>query len=158
MALISATQAQRPGPPGLRLQPQRDGRVRGSAWSGFFGIATADGASDVAEKRGYREIALGLIQRQRFGISTSGLQDDRTKTAATNLFFQVSQDLSGDAATSRARSHKHALDLSALLSDRPERTAAHRVIRCSCDHEISAGLFELGYIDPVDWQSWIQRA
>src|SRR6266567_6996427 len=58
----------------------RKSPVRCGAWSGFFGIATTDGTSDVAEKRGDREIAFGFIQRQRFGIITSGLQDYRTKT------------------------------------------------------------------------------
>ena len=116
----------------------------------LFGIATADGAPDVAEKCGYREIALGFIERQRFGIIAPGLEDDRTKTAATNLGFQVPQDLPGDAAASRRPSHEHPFDLGASLSDRPERAAADRAIRFLGDHEVSAGLFELGNIDPID--------
>jgi len=124
---------------------------------GFFGIAATDGTSDVAEKRGYRKITLGFIQRHRLGIITSGFQDYRTKTAATNLVFQVPQDLSGDASTSRTRPYIHALNLNASLSDWPEPAAAYRVIRFSRDHEISARLLEFGCIDPANPHSWIKR-
>ena len=74
-----------------------------------------------------------------------------------NFFLQVPQDLPGDAATPRARPHKHPLNLCAPLVEWPERTATHGLIRFLSEHEISAGLFELGYINPVDRQSGIKR-
>ena len=129
-------------------------RESSSSRSGPLGIATTDGNSDVTGKRRDQGIPLRFIQRPRLGVVTSRLQDDRVKTAAANLCFQVPQDLSRNTAASRIRSDEHALDFNAPLIDGSKPTAAHGLIRFSRDHEISASLFKFGYIDPIDRGSW----
>src|SRR5271169_5498812 len=111
-----------------------------------LGIATTDGDSNATVKRGYRGITLGFIQRPRPEVVSSGLQNYRGKTPAMNLRLQVSQDLPCDPATSRTRSHKHPLYLGAPLIHWHKRTAAHRLVCFSCNHEISASLFEFVFI------------
>lgn len=122
---------------------ESNGRLR------FPGIATADRASNVTEKRGYRKIAFRFIQCQCFGLITPCFQDNRLEAAAPNLHFQMPQDFSGYAAAARTCSHKHSLDLSTPVIGWSKRTAADRLSRSSCNHEVSAVLFEVHRIDPV---------
>ncbi len=128
-----------------------------SSRSGPLGIATTDRNSDVTGKRRDQGITLRFIQRPRLGVVTSRLQDDRVKTAAANLCFQVPQDLSCDTATSRIRPYKHALNFNAPLIDGSKPTAAYGLVRISRDHEISTGLFKFRDIDPINRGSWIKR-
>lgn len=128
-----------------------------AAQSSPLGVATTDRNSDVTEKLGYHEIALGFIQRYRLGVVTSSFQNDCAKTAATNLRLQMPQNLSRDAATSGTCSHKHALNFNGLPIDSPEPTTADGLIGFSCDYKISAGLFEFGDIDSFDRRSRIKR-
>src|SRR5262245_51007823 len=79
------------------------------------------------------------------------------KTTSADFVFEMPQDLPGDATTASACSHEHSLNLGAPLSDRPERPAAHYLIRFPGNHKISAGLLELGNVNPIDGQPRIKR-
>jgi hypothetical protein len=73
-----------------------------------------------------------------------------------HFFFQVPQDLARAAAAPHARSHKHALNLRALLVDWPESTAPDGLIPLLSDDEISTGSFKFGFVNPTDQETWVQ--